>query len=188
MGIFRYFLVGLFFLFSISLAQGQTKLNKGNVPDRGNPFGKDSSKAKKSKAYDKLASIDMYIKYKKSVDTTIVDTTLTIQKTYRFNYLQKDNFGLMPFANIGQSYNSLTLKLASNTADPLFGARGRHFNYYEIEDIDYYEVPTPWTRLMYKTAFEQGQLLDAFFTVNLSNQLNFSIAYKGLRSLGNYQN
>lgn len=188
MGIFRYFLVGLFFLFSISLAQGQTKLNKGNVPDRGNPFGKDSSKAKKSKAYDKLASIDMYIKYKKSVDTTIVDTTLTIQKEYSFNYLQKDNFGLMPFANIGQTYNSLTLKLASNTADPLFGSRGRHFNYYEIEDMDYYEVPTPWTRLMYKTAFEQGQLLDAFFTVNLSNQFNFSIAYKGLRSLGNYQN
>jgi len=188
MGIFRYFFVGLFFLFSISSALGQTKLNKGNVPDRANPFGNDSSEAKKSKGFDKLASIDMYIKYKKSVDTTIVDTTLTIQKTYRFNYLQKDNFGLMPFANIGQSYNSLTLNIASNTADPLFGARGRHFNYYEIQDMDYYEVPTPWTRLIYKTAFEQGQLLDAFFTVNLSNQFNFSIAYKGLRSLGNYQN
>jgi hypothetical protein len=30
-------------------------------------------------------------------------------------------------------------------------------------------------------------MLDAFFTVNLSKQINFSLAYKGLRSLGNYQ-
>ena len=35
--------------------------------------------------------------------------------------------------------------------------------------------------------FEQGQLLDSFFTVNTSPQFNFSIAYKGLRSLGKYQ-
>lgn len=186
MGTFKYVFLCSFILFVIT-AQGQTKLNRGNVPDRGNPFGNDSSQAKKSKGFDKLASIDMYIKYNKTVDTTIVDTTLTIQKAYKFNYLQKDLFGLMPFANIGQSYNSLTLNSALNNTNPLFGARGRHFNYYEIEDIDYYEVPTPWTRLTYKTAFEQGQLLDAFFTVNLSRQFNFSIAYKGLRSLGNYQ-
>lgn len=48
-------------------------------------------------------------------------------------------------------------------------------------------MPTPFTELMYKTAFEQGQLLDAFFTVNTSKQFNFSIAYKGMRSLGKYQ-
>ena len=35
---------------------------------------------------------------------------------------------------------------------------------------------------------EQGQNLDAFITLNTSEQLNFSIAYKGLRSLGKYIN
>jgi hypothetical protein len=70
---------------------------------------------------------------------------------------------------------------------PEIGARARHFNYMEVEDIDYYRVPTPLTELFFKTAFEQGQLLDAFFTVNTSPQFNFSIAYKGLRSLGKYQ-
>src|SRR5690606_33161442 len=55
------------------------------------------------------------------------------------------------------------------------------------EDINYYHVPTPFTELLYKSAFEQGQLLDAFFTVNTTPQFNFSIAYKGLRSLGKYQ-
>ena len=57
-----------------------------------------------------------------------------------------------------------------------------------IDDISYYRVPTPLTELYFKTVFSQGQNLDAFFTVNTSERVNFSIAYKGLRSLGNYQN
>ena len=59
----------------------------------------------------------------------------------------------------------------------------KHFNYMEVDDINYYDVPTPMTELMYKTAFEQGHVLDAFFTVNTSRQFNFSVAYKGMRSL-----
>jgi hypothetical protein len=35
---------------------------------------------------------------------------------------------------------------------------------------------------------QKGQTLDAFFTLNLNPRLNFSIAYKGLRSEGNYIN
>ena len=79
------------------------------------------------------------------------------------------------------------MTFSSNKLMPLFGARARHFNYREIEDVNYFYVPTPLTELMFKTAFEQGQLLDAFFTVNTSKQFNFSVAYKGLRSLGKYQ-
>ena len=120
-------------------------------------------------------------------DTTYVDTTLTIQKDYKFNYLRKDNFGLMPFSNVGQTYNSLTYNFENTSLMPEFGARARHFNFMEVEDINYYRVPTPLTELFFKTAFEQGQLIDSFFTVNTSPQFNFSIAYKGLRSLGNYQ-
>ena len=167
-------------------ANAQIKLTGANAPKRGNV--NDSTDVKRSRGFKDLATIDMYLQYNTEVDTSIVDTTLTIKKDYKFNYLQKDNFGLMPFANIGQTYNSLTINSADNETNPLFGARARHFNYFEDEDIKYYEVPTPWTRLTYKTAFEQGQMLDAFFAVNLSKQLNFSIAYKGLRSLGNYQN
>ncbi len=121
-------------------------------------------------------------------DTTFVDTTLTIQKEYKYNYLRKDNFNLLQFSNIGQSYNTLSKDFMSTRILPSFGARAKHFNFMEIEDVNYYYVPTPLTELMYKTAFEQGQLLDAFFTVNTSKQFNFSIAYKGLRSLGKYQN
>ncbi len=133
------------------------------------------------------AKIEMYKIISKDHDTIIVDTTLTIYKDYKFNYLRRDNFDVLPFSNIGQTYNTLSYNFGSNALMPSFGARARHFNFIEQEDVNYYYVPTPFTELMYKTAFEQGQLLDAFFTVNTSKQFNFSIAYKGMRSLGRYQ-
>lgn len=133
------------------------------------------------------AKIEMYKIISRDNDTTYVDTTLTIYKDYKFNYLRKDDFDVLPFSNIGQTYNTLSYNYSSNDLMPSFGAQARHFNFMEGKDVNYYYVPTPLTELMYKTAFEQGQLLDAFFTVNTSKQFNFSIAYKGLRSLGKYQ-
>lgn len=133
------------------------------------------------------AKIEDYLIISHLNDTTYLDTTLTIQKEYKFNYLRRDNFGLMPFSNLGQTYNTLTHDFQSTDLMPRFAAQARHFNYMEVEDINYYRVPTPLTELFFKTAFEQGQLADSFFTVNTSPQFNFSIAYKGLRSLGNYQ-
>ncbi len=121
-------------------------------------------------------------------DTTYVDTSLTIQKDYRFNYLRRDNFEFLPFANVGQTYNRLAHYFKGEELIPELGARARHFNFMEAENINYYEVPTPLTELYFKTVPEQGQNLDAFFTTNTSPRINLSIAYKGLRSLGNYQN
>ena len=181
------YLITVICVFLLSELNSQVKLNKAKVEDTGESYGRDSTDAKRSNGFEKVASIDMYLQYNKEVDTIVVDTTISIKKDYKFNYLQEDNFGLMPFANMGQTYNTLSYSLAENQVNPLFGARARHFNYFEKDDIKYYEVPTPWTRLTYKTAFEQGQMLDAFFAVNLSKQFNFSIAYKALRSLGNYQ-
>ncbi|GAA3519699.1 putative porin [Aquimarina addita] len=120
-------------------------------------------------------------------DTTFVDTTLTIQKDYNFNYLRKDDFGLMPLNNVGQAYNSLVKTEEADHMLPLFGARARHFNFIEAEDVTYYHVPTPLTELYFKTTFEQGQQLDALIAINTSPRLNLSIAYKGVRSLGKYQ-
>ncbi|MCK8521581.1 putative porin [Aquimarina sp. D1M17] len=120
-------------------------------------------------------------------DTTYVDTTLTLLKDYKFNYLRRDDFELLPINNVGQTYNSLAKREERDHILPLFGARARHFNFMEADDINYYHVPTPLTELYFKTTFEQGQQLDAFFTVNTSPRLNLSIAYKGVRSLGKYQ-
>ncbi|AWA29763.1 hypothetical protein HYN48_06550 [Flavobacterium magnum] len=134
------------------------------------------------------ATIDMYKVITADRDTTYIDTSLTIYKDYIFNYLRKDNFGLLPFANDGQTYNTLQYSLRTFSPYPEFGFRAKHFNYLEVGDMRYFSVPTPLTELYFKTVQEQGQSLDAFITLNTHERLNFSIAYKGLRSLGKYVN
>jgi hypothetical protein len=120
-------------------------------------------------------------------DTTFVDTTLTLQKDFKFNYLRKDNFELLPFHNQGQTFNKLGYNFENSSLFPLIGANAKLFNYNTLEDIYYYEVPTPTSEIMYRTGLEQGQVLDAFLTMNTSKQFNLSLAYKGLRSLGKYR-
>ncbi|WP_297796921.1 putative porin [uncultured Eudoraea sp.] len=154
---------------------------------------KDTSllRKKKSKRAIKKDSLGITIKDYKIVsyarDTTYLDTTLSIQKEYKYNFLRKDDFELMPFSNVGQPYNHLGLNFERNTLYPSLGANARHFNYMEVQDISYYNVATPMTDLFFKTTFEQGQLLDAMLTFNTSRRFNFSVAYKGGRSLGKYQ-
>lgn len=134
------------------------------------------------------APIDWYKIISIHNDTIAVDTTLTIKKEYRSNYLRKDLFGLLPLANEGQTYNLLDFGQTSFNPYPEMGFNAKHFAYLEVEDINYYHVPTPMTELHYKSVMEQGQMLDAFITLNTSEKLNFSLAYKGIRSVGKYIN
>ncbi|SCY82608.1 putative porin [Flavobacterium caeni] len=121
-------------------------------------------------------------------DTTYVDTSLTIKDEYEYNYLRKDIFGLLPFVNDGHTYNTLDYGRTNFSPYPEFGYKGKHFNYLEVKDIKYYSVATPLTELYFKTVMEQGQSVDALVAVNTSEQFNFSVAYRGIRSLGKYIN
>jgi len=152
-------------------------------------FAQSNPNNTKSKGKDKKPkpSITLYEITSASGKKTHVDTTLSLAKDYKFNYLRKDDFGLMPFLNVGQTYNTLIYSFDKKNTLPLFAAQSHHFNYLEIEDMEYFRVPTPLTELYFKTAFKQGQQLDAFFTINTNDRFNFSIAYKGVRSLGSYQ-
>ena len=137
-------------------------------------------------AVDTTAFIKNYKLFYEDGRTAYVDTTLTIQKDYRFNFLREDYFELLPLNNVGQGYNKMGYDFLNEPLRPSLGARGKHYAYFESEDIAYYEVPTPLTELFFKTTFEQGQLVDALVTVNTSPNMNFSVAYRGLRSLGKY--
>ncbi|WP_233622046.1 putative porin [Flavobacterium agrisoli] len=140
------------------------------------------------KAESKIAKIDQYQIYTLEHDTIIADTSLTIQKLYKQNYLRKDTFGLLPFANIGQTYNTLNYGLTSFDPYPEFGFKAKHFNFLEANQIQYYKVATPFTELFFNTSIGKGQNVDSFLTLNTSENLNFSIAYRGLRSEGKYIN
>ena len=121
-------------------------------------------------------------------DTTYVDTSLTIKDEYEYNYLRKDIFGLLPFVNEGQTYNTLYYGVNEFSPYPEFGYKAKHFNYLEVNDIKYYSVATPLTELYFKTVMEQGQSVDALVALNTSERFNLSVAYKGIRSLGKYIN
>ncbi|MFZ2432212.1 MAG: putative porin [Lutibacter sp.] len=160
-------------------------------PEKGGGVFKGDSTTFKNEVQIKLSGETKYTDYKIisiKNDTTLVDTTLTIAKDYKFNYIRKDNFELLPFANQGQTFNKLGYNFIQNSLFPTIGASAKHYNYYTIDDVYYYDVPTPTSEFMYRTGMEQGQVLDGFLTMNTSKQMNFSIAYKGLRSLGKYRN
>nr|WP_315148014.1 putative porin [uncultured Flavobacterium sp.] len=155
--------------------------NKPNLLD--NLIGKDSLNPKQP-----VATIDMYRAITLERDTTYIDTSLTIQKKYSHNYLRKDLFGLLPFPNEGQTYNTLQYSLTSFAPLPEFGFKAKHFNFLEANQIRYYSVATPVTEFYFKSVMKKGQNVDAFFSVNTSKRFNFSLAYKGLRSEGKYVN
>ncbi|MFK8058568.1 MAG: putative porin [Polaribacter sp.] len=138
----------------------------------------------------KLSGKTKYTDYKifsHKRDTTYIDTTLTLKKEYTFNYLRKDNFELLPFHNQGQTFNNLGYSFNDLHILPDFGFTAKQVSYLDVEDIKYYEVPTPTTEILYRTGLQQGQVLDALFSFNFSRRLNVSFSYKGLRSLGAYR-
>ena len=98
------------------------------------------------------------------------DTSLTIFKDYKFNFLREDNFELLSLPNVAHSYNKLGYSFKDKSAFTQLGARGKHFHYFEKDDIGYYNVATPFTEIFAKSTFEQGQILDALVSINLSPQ------------------
>lgn len=148
--------------------------------------GKKFLKSKKEKQA-KTITIKDYKTISFKRDTTFLDTTLSIRKDYKYNYLRQDDFELMPFSNVGQPYNSLGKNFDNTSIYPRIGAVAKHQKYLEVEDVKYYNVPTPLTELMFKTTFEQGQFLDAMLALNTSPRFNASVAFTGSRSLGKYQ-
>ena len=194
----RFFL--LFFLLSCSLvfsqssgANYQKKYNsKGKVAveSEGRSIQKNELDPKQFKgpsAGDSI-SIDMYTIYTIDRDSTYVDTTLTIQKEYKMNFLRKDYFELLPFSNTGHAFNKIGYDFTEKSLLSGLGANSKHYGYVEASEALYYQVPTPITELFYRTTFEQGQMAQTTIAVNLSPQFNFAFTYKGVRSLGKYVN
>ncbi len=189
------FFVFCFILFGYQSSFSQKKINpnrKGFVkPKRGfNLNNNDSLNRNNKEIKVKLSGKTKYTDYKIisfQKDTTYIDTTLNIRKEYKFNFLRKDNFELLEFHNQGQTFTNLGYNFKDISLFPDIGFRSKQFAYKNIEDVKYYQVPTPTTEILYRTGLQQGQVLDALFTLNFSKRFNISLSYKGLRSLGEYR-
>ena len=168
---------------SQDLNRGGNLQNSSIADSLMNRFGDKSTRLNKNPD----AKIQDYLIITRQNDTIVVDTSLTIEKYHKINFLREDDFELIPFSNTGIAYNTLSFS-AIKSIKPKMGASNKYISYDSVDDVVYYDLPTPFTELMYRSVFEQGQLLDAVYAVNTSRQFNFSISRKGLRSLGNYQN
>lgn len=116
----------------------------------------------------------------------IIDTVLTIESFYNQNFIQKDLFGKMYFPNFGQTFNPLIYeeKRFINHLLP----EGKSFNYIYSDDIRYYDVKTPMTEFVFENGLREGQYLSTSFAHNLTPNWNYSVRYRGLRSMGRYVN
>ena len=172
---------------SIPTQENSTGIKKRDsiiVPTPVKPIFIDNKKIKRN---DSIRKKD-YIAISHLRDTVMIDTTLTIEKEYRLNFTRKDLFGKLPFLNPGQVANNLVLFYKDESLLPKMGFTARHLVYYEIEDIKYYRVPTTFSEAFYRTGFEQGQVFEIMLTANTNPNINFSLTYKGIRSLGLYRN
>ena len=166
-------------------SKGKSAVGSDSRPSLQNEF--DSIKVKDSIVGDSI-SIDMYRIYTVDRDSTYVDTTLTVQKEYKMNFLRRDYFELLPFSNTGHAFSNTGYDFTEKSLLPSLGANSKHFAYIEASEALYYQVPTPITELFFRTTFEQGQMAQTTIAVNLSPQFNFAFTYKGVRSLGKYVN
>ena len=143
----KFFLVTSFFLIPIILI-AQTDDIEGKLKAQEEQQKLEEEANKKT---DTLTT-EFYKIYYLDGRTETVDTSLTISKDYKFNFTRKDNFELIKMSNVGHTYNNLGYNLTHNDY-PKMGALGKHFNYFEKDDIGYYEVPTPFTELFAKSTF-----------------------------------
>ena len=177
----KFFLVLSFFLIHASLFSQSIDL-EGKIK------AQEEALKEKSKGEEKdTLNTDYYKIFYLDGRIDNVDTTLTISKDYKFNFLREDSFDLISFANSAHTFNKLAYDF-KDFSKPGIGARGKHFHYFEKEDIGYYNVPTPFTEIFAKSTYEQGQILDMLVSINLNPQYNFTIAHKGYKSLGKYVN
>ena len=116
----------------------------------------------------------------------LVDTSLSLEREYSFNFLRKDYFEFLVFPNMGEAFNKLGYDFHDQFFTPQMGARVKHFSYFEKGDVPYYEVPSAYTELFFKSTFEQGQFLDSSLAINTSPNLNIAVSFRGFRSLGKY--
>ena len=146
-------------------------------------------KAKKKKRYrpyiksmDQITVSDYKILYLDETERS-VDTSLSLEAEFTSNFLRKDYFEYLTLPNMGEGFNKMGYDFHDQSFTPQMGARVKHFGYFEKEAVPYYEMPSAYTELFFKTTFQQGQHLDATLAINTSPKLNVAVSFKGFRSL-----
>ena len=132
-------------------------------------------------------TIDDYQFFTQFSQRKVFDTVFMIGKSYQFTqYNNRDNFGKIQFANIGEGFQNLVYKTDAEQDLALLPTR-KSFFILGIKDIKYYDVKSPTTAFYYHNGMSSGGALQTTYTQNIGKRFNFAIEYMGLRSEGLYQ-
>ncbi|MDO4763704.1 MAG: hypothetical protein Q4A00_04925 [Flavobacteriaceae bacterium] len=132
-------------------------------------------------------SIKDYQYYTQFSEKKVFDTVFTIDKSYQFTqYNLQDNFGRIPFSNIGNGFQQLVYK-ANPEQDLTLLPTKKSFFILGIKDVKYYDIKTPTTVFRYLNGMNDGGMLQTTYTQNVGKNFNFALEYMGLRSRGYYQ-
>ena len=132
-------------------------------------------------------TIDDYQFFTQFSQRKAFDTVFTIGKSYQFTqYNNRDNFGKIQFANIGEGFQNLVYKTDAEQDLALLPTK-KSFFILGIKDIKYYDVKSPTTAFYYHNGMSSGGTLQTTYTQNIGKRFNFAIEYMGLRSEGLYQ-
>ena len=180
-GLFLFILLSIQLPAQVLIDQGSPQAELDSLQD----FGKREEANDSLEVHTPVIS-DYRIWRQNDLEPSIVDTVLTIESFYKQNFLQKDLFGKMPFPNPGQTVNPLEYEIDKPRIQLL--PKGKSYNYLSPGDIRYYDVKTPMTEFIYENGWREGQYLSTTFAHNLTPQFNYSVRYRGLRSVGRYDN
>ncbi len=113
------------------------------------------------------------------------DTTLSLGNQYRYTqFNNQSNFRKQPFNNIGQPFNTLIFEQPHSRIMLL--PFGKEQVYVPADSVRYFDVKTPTTEFVFHNGMREGQGLRTLFTHNINQNLNYSLEYRGIRSLGHY--
>lgn len=165
----------VFFFFYLSVFAQQLKENTS----------KETQEPKKD-AIEIYRPVDQdYLYGKGGRNFEVLDTALSLEKYYQHNFLRKDYFGFMPFANIGQPLNPLVYRPELRLL-PDIGFSAKRYSLVPPNEVNYFDVKTPLTQFFYENGIDEGRMLEALFSQSPHKRMNYSLKYSRLRSLGDY--
>lgn len=147
----RLYLSILFLIVSIFCQAQNVKKDENGEPEKERRLLTEKAKQNPKAAHDQYRIITL------ERDTTYVDTSLTIQSEYKFNYLKKDNLGVDAVCQ-----RRADLQYVEFRADEVFGLsrirlQSQTFQLSRSRRCKLLLVATLLTELYFKTVMEQGR-------------------------------
>ena len=131
---------------SLSIKSDSLKIVKKNLPTKKKKRKRRTIRERYIEV-DTLKMINNYKIFYEDGREQTVDTTLSVLKDYKFNFLRRDYFELLPLPNVAQGFNRMGYDFFQINRWVKSRSPGQSIWIFESDDIPYFQVATPLTEL-----------------------------------------